>query len=182
MSLLSYDQLVILIAQGVIDAPIENVNAASIDLTLDDEIMFESSYQESTHPVDLSKRESIHLERHLMSEDGYVISPGAFILASTREVFNLPKFISCEYKLKSSMARNALEHCNAGWADAGFNNSKLTLELKNFSQYQSLRIRPGMPIGQMVFFLHSLVPDHASYANKGRYNGQQSVTASKGIV
>jgi len=42
-------------------------------------------------------------------------------------------------------------------------------------------LEPGMLIGQVVFFRHKKVPKHASYAQKGRYNGQTEVTASKGI-
>lgn len=49
------------------------------------------------------------------------------------------------------------------------------------THYHMLRIRPGMPIGQMVFFKHLPVPDHASYAARGQYNNQNEVTASKGI-
>ena len=179
--LLSYTELLDLIAQGVIDAPIENVNAASIDLTLDSKILFEQDRTLWGKPIDLANKESIETYAHEMSKDGYVLLPGAFILASTRETFNLPDYISAEYKLKSSMARNGLEHLNAGWADAGWHGSKLTLELKNMTQNHILRIRPNMPIGQMVFFRHQSVPKHASYATKGRYNGQSEVTASKGI-
>ncbi|MEY3760178.1 MAG: Cronobacter phage vB CsaP, partial [Pseudomonadota bacterium] len=112
---------------------------------------------------------------------GYTIRPDEFILASSDEFFNLPNDISCEYKLKSSMARNALDHLNAGWADATWNGSRLTLELKNVSRFHKLIIETGMAIGQMVFFRHAPVPHEQSYAVRGQYNKQQSVTESKGI-
>lgn len=188
MSLLSYLELVELIEQGVIDADPANVNAASIDLTLDNVLMIEV---EEKKIVDLLAKENISMGPFDMStafweeeEAGaynYCLSPGEFVLASSREVFNLPNNISAEYKLKSSMARNGLEHLNAGWCDAGWHGSKLTLELKNMTQDHTLILRPGMKIGQVVFFKHTPVPDHASYATKGRYNGQQAVTVSKGI-
>ena len=179
--LLSFLDLCELIEQNIIDAPIENVNAASIDLTLDSKILFEQERSTWCKPIDLANKESIDTHAHEMTDDGYILMPGAFILASTRETFNLPDDISAEYKLKSSMARNGLEHLHAGWADAGFHGAKLTLELKNMTEHHVLRIRPNMPIGQMVFFRHQSVPKHASYATKGRYNGQTEVTASKGI-
>jgi deoxycytidine triphosphate deaminase len=68
----------------------------------------------------------------------------------------------------------------AGWCDPGWNNSKLTLELKNVSQYHTLIIKPGMKIGQMVFWLCDTIPEENSYAVKGQYNKQQTVTGSKG--
>jgi len=178
--LLSHNELLKLIEDGVISASPENINAASIDLTLDDTILLEEPLRFSS-VIDLKGKENIGTKEFNLSEQGYIISPGEFILASTKEVFNLPNNISAEYKLKSSMARNGLDHANAGWADAGFNNSKLTLEFKNISKKHSLIIKAGMKCGQMVFFRHEPVPDHASYATKGHYNNQTMVTASKGV-
>jgi dCTP deaminase len=182
MSLLSYNELVELVEAGVIDAPIENINAASIDLTLCKNIMRQNNYLSFTHRViDLANKENIELQEIEMDESGYVIEPGEFFLASTVEWFDLSKHddVSAEYKLKSSMARNGLSHLLAGFADSGWSGN-LTLEFHNVSN-QPLLIRPGMKCGQMLFFRHAPVPQHASYANKGQYNGQQGVTASKGI-
>lgn len=179
MSLLSYTQLVELIEQGVIDAPIDNVNAASIDLTLGDEIMIHNEYVAGI--VDLSAKQNIQLSKYTMPESGYVLAPGEFILATTRELFDFTKRndVSAEYKLKSSMARNGLFHALAGWMDSGWSGN-LTLEFHNVSQ-QRLRIRAGMKCGQAIFMKHAPVPDHASYAVKGQYNQQSGVQASKGI-
>lgn len=188
--LLSYTELLDLIEQGVINAPIENVNAASIDLTLDDVLLVERTERDESTLVDLANKQSISVDEYNMADvdkddpddvPSYFLGPGEFVLASSREVFNLPNNISAEYKLKSSMARNGLEHLNAGWCDAGWHGSKLTLELKNMTRDHTLILRPGMKIGQVVFYKHAPVPDHASYATKGRYNGQTEVTASKGI-
>jgi dCTP deaminase len=180
MSVLSYDELVELVRQGVITADVENINAASIDITLDNLILLES---EPTFHMDvkLAKKENIETVPYQMDERGYGIQPDEFVLASSREVFNLPNDISAEYKLKSSMARNGLEHLNAGWCDAGWNGSKLTLEFKNVTRFHELIIEPNMKCGQVIFYRHKKVPDFASYAAKGRYNNQSEVTASKGV-
>ena len=180
-ALLSHNELVGLIGGGIITADPANVNAASIDLTLGDYIMVEPKNPKFDSTVNLAKKENIKWERILMGPDGYILAPGEAILAETREVFNLPDNISGEYKLKSSQARNALDHANAGWADAGWNGSVLTLEFKNNSRYHDLIIEPGMKCGQMVFFRHEPVPEYASYANRGQYNGDKTVSASKGI-
>jgi len=67
-----------------------------------------------------------------------------------------------------------VHNCDAGW-----NGSKLTLELCNLSRFHSIRIRPGDAIGQMVFFRHTEVPEDRSYAARGRYNGDTTVSAIK---
>lgn len=185
--LLSYNRLVKLIEDGVINAPIENVNASSIDITLGDEILVESkvlAINGGKDFVKLYEKENISFNSVPLGEDHliYFLNPDDFILATSNEIFNLPNNISCEYKLKSSMARNGLEHLTAGWCDAGWNGSKLTLEFKNMTKYHTLLLKPGMKIGQMVFFEHEPVPDHASYAAKGRYNNQTTTTAGKGIL
>lgn len=76
------------------------------------------------------------------------------------------------------MGRTFLGHMMAGWCDAGWNGSVLTLELKNETQYHEIEIPVGVRIGQMIFFPHDAVPDEASYATRGRYNGD---TETKGV-
>ena len=56
MSLISYNGLIKLIEQGIIDAPFENVNGASIDITLDEGFMIES--KTNTNPVKLKNKET----------------------------------------------------------------------------------------------------------------------------
>lgn len=180
MSLLSYTELCELVEQGVINAHPSQINGSSIDLTLDDAIRIETS-ESSKLTIDLSIKENIATTHYMIPTCGYILQPNEFILASSFETFNLPHNISCEYKLKSSMARNGLEHLNAGWCDAGWTNSKLTLELKNVTRYHKLLIKTGMPIGQVIFFKHENVPVDKSYSIRGQYNNQTEVTESKGI-
>ena len=175
--LLSHNELVQLVADGVIGpVDLKDINAASIDIHLGDTILWEDK---QPGVVDFSKREPVAFNEYAMDENGYLLEPGAFILAQSREVFNLPNWLSAEYKLKSSMARIGLEHMNAGWCDAGWNGSVLTLELKNMCENHSIIIRPGDAIGQMIFFRHDPVTQEASYASRGRYNGDKAVSGIK---
>ncbi len=112
-------------------------------------------------------------------KEEYHLSPSQFALAETLETFHLPDYISCEFRLKSSIARMGLGHALAVWIDPGFNNSVLTLELKNYRQQASIRLYPGMKIGQIIFHRHFHC--ETSYRVKGRYNGDRQVTASKGV-
>ncbi len=181
MSLLSYTNLLGLVEEGVIDAPVENINGASIDITLGDKILVEVDHDNAYGMVDLASKETPHMKEIDISSGSYHLQPGEFVLATSNETFNLPNDVACEYKLKSSLARSGLQHMLAGWCDPGWNNSKLTLELKNVLNHNMLVLRPGMKIGQMVFFECEPVPEGQDYSAKGQYNNQESVTASKGV-
>lgn len=179
--LLSHYELLGLVSRGVIH-PVDKmaVNSASIDIHLGDTLLLEEEpFGHFESIIDYRKRTPLNMFTHTMDEDGYVLEPGEFVLAQSVEVFNLPNDISAEYKLKSSMARIGLEHMNAGWCDAGWHGSVLTLELKNMSRYHAIRIRPGDAIGQMIFFRHLPVGESASYASRGRYNNDTQVSGIK---
>lgn len=179
MSLLSYNQLCRLIDAGVIEnAKHDNINSASIDLVLGSKIMVE---KQEDRVINMLDKDAGHLELIEMTDTGYVVPPGGVLLAETMEIFHLPDNISGEYKLKSTMARNFFNHLNAGWADAGWHGSVLTLEFVNHMRHHSVFIKPGMKCGQMIFFGHEAVPGDKSYAVRGQYNGDKSVTAGKGL-
>jgi len=180
MSLISYTQLLHLVQSGVINANPEYINGASIDITIGDRILVEENTMRGS-VIDLKEKESLNMKRETIPPEGYLLFPGQFILASSAETFNLPNWVAAEYKLKSSLARSGLQHLMAGWCDPGWNNSKLTLELTNVTQHHSLLIKPGMKIGQIVFFACEPVPSDQSYAVKGQYNSQETVTANKGV-
>lgn len=166
--LLNCDEIARLLDQGVVKGGrADAINAASLDVHLGAKVLVELP---TTHTLDYRAREHLVTREVVLPEGGYVLYPGEFILAHTEEVFHLPDWCSAEYKLKSSMARIGLEHMNAGWCDAGWHGSSLTLELKNLSQHHAIRLRPGDAIGQMIFFQHDAVPLERSYATRGRYN------------
>lgn len=180
MSLLSYSELVELVVSGVITAPLENINGASIDITLDNIIHIESDPRFNAI-VCLMSKENIETHEFIMKDAGYQLMPGEFILGASREIFNLHDNIVAEYVLKSSLARNGLNHMLAGYCDPTWHSSKLTLELKNETRNHYLTIKPGMKIGQMKFFRVNSVPEKQSYSVRGQYNNQSVVTPSKGV-
>jgi dCTP deaminase len=180
MSLLSHNELLGLIDLGVINVKPDRVKGSSIDVTLDNIIRIEDDPKFNA-VIDLRGKENIETREVVMTDEfGYQIVPSEFVLASIAETLKLPNDMSAEFRLKSSAARNGLEQLNACWIDPGF-NGKITLELINVTRKHRLTIKPGMPIGQITFRRHALVPDHASYAANGQYQGQDKVTASRGI-
>ena len=179
MSLLSYTELCELVEQGVItDVDPKAINAASIDVRLGTGIVIEEYNDHRNRPVDILKRE-VFPSRKVEIESYYDLQPNEFILAHTMEQFNLPENICAEFKLKSSGARTGLENALATWCDCGWSGSVLTLELKNFLRYHSLRLTPGMYVGQMIFYRVTDVPKERSYATIGRYNNDSSVQQVK---
>jgi dCTP deaminase len=180
--LLSYTELVELIEQGVIDAPVEHVNGVSIDVTLDNIVMIENQGLSSckTWAKDFDDMLPLDINEH--NEAGeYWLKPDEFILASTVEEFNLPSDIACFFFLKSTLARHGLEHLHAGLCDPHWHSSKLTLELKNSKRFQQLGLKTGQKIGQIAFMRVTDVPFDMGYAVRGQYNNQIAVQCSKGI-
>jgi len=146
------------------------VNPASIDVLLGDRLMVEVEYRHELEILGIA---------HYTQADPYWLAPGEFCLAETREIFNLPDFLVGVFFLKSSRAREGLEHSHAGLADPGWYGSRLTMELTNARRYHSIAMWPGMKIGQMVFQKMDGIPAR-TYAVTGRYNMDEAVTASKG--
>lgn len=180
--MLSYLQLVELVDRGVI-TPVDHasINASSIDIHLGDEIIVEQEV-EGYSVVDPKMRTNFPQRRLSLSRDlggSYDMQPGEFILAHSVEVFNLPANISAEFRLKSSGARSGLNNLFACHCDAGWHGSTLTLELHNTLRFTNLRLTAGMPIGQMLFHMHHPVPKDRSYAARGRYNRDASVSGVK---
>lgn len=175
---MSSEELQILVNEGVVKNVKEDcINAASIDITLGARLLIESRDKEEP-VVHLANRMPLHTHE-VDCANGYMLRPGEFILAHSEQEFNLPNDISAEYKLKSSMARIGINHALAGWCDAGWHGSVLTLELMNVTRHHHIVIKKGDRIGQMIFFRHQEVLPSQSYAARGRYNGDLTVKGMK---
>lgn len=175
--LLSHDEIIELIRKGIIENADEDcVNSSSLDIHLGPELLVES--YPFVPNVSLARRESLTMTSIKIAHY-FKLIPGDFVLAHSREIFHLPNNISAEYKLKSSMARIGLEHLNAGWCDAGWNGSVLTLELKNMTRLHNILLEKDVKIGQVIFFKHTPVPQNKSYSVRGHYNGDKSVSGAK---
>ncbi|CAH9016268.1 deoxycytidine triphosphate deaminase [Vibrio phage 150E35-1] len=186
MGLISYEDLDKLCGAGLMTTsdggsiPWQQIQPASIDVTLARTIKLECSCSVDNPIIDIMKKESPNFTTKVM-DDGHIMNPNDFILASTREIFNLPDWIAAEYRLNSSLGRVGLQHMLAAFADPGFNDATLTLELHNTLSQHDLLIREGMKIGQMIFHRVKRVPKERSYASIGQYNGQKLVQESLGL-
>lgn len=146
------------------------INPASLDVRLGSTLLIESVEDKQFVPIDISRS---------TATDPYMLVPGQFVLGSTVEKFFLPDDVAAQFMLKSSRAREGLEHLLAGYCDPGWRGSVLTLELHNSRQLHRVGVWSGMLIGQMVF--HQLSePVERSYTLTGRYNDDSDVTPSRG--
>lgn len=146
------------------------VNPASLDVRLGDTLLIESAESPELIPYSLA---------HHSQAKPYMQRRGQFVLGQTMERFNIPKDIAAQFLLKSSRAREGLNHLLAGFIDPGFHGSVLTLELHNVRQLHPVALWPGMRIGQIVFHRMSAEPQ-ACYAQTGRYNNDTTVQGSRG--
>ena len=154
----------------VIDYDDDLINPASLDVRLGDTLLIESVESPALVPYPLHQH---------MEDDPYLMVPGQFALAETIETFKLPDDLAAQFMLKSSRAREGLEHLMAGYCDPGWHGSKLTMELHNSRQLHPVPLWPGMKIGQMVFHTMSAAPQR-NYAVTGRYNNHATVHESLG--
>ena len=105
------------------------------------------------------------------------IRPGERILAHTHEFFGIIPPGACEVKSRSSWGRNGVAVCfDAGWIDPGYIN-RLTLEIYNLNQRETMLLPVGERIAQIIF--HHTGPVEGNYGegrNKGFSGKYQSGT------
>jgi len=96
------------------------------------------------------------------------LKPGERILAHTHEFFGIKPPGAYELKSRSSWGRNGIAVCfDAGWVDPGYIN-RLTLEIFNLNQRETVLLPVGERIGQAIF--HETGPVEGSYG-AGRDDG-----------
>ena len=154
----------------------DQIQGSSIDVRLGRVVMSEVA---GDHHIVLRNRDQMKMKTVDITDNGYDLAPGEFILAHTEETFFMPDWLSATFHLKSSSARSALGHLLAVHIDPGFNNSSLTLEIHNVSRYHTVELNRFDAIGQIIFWKHSQVPPEASYRARGHYNNDPIVSGVK---
>jgi dCTP deaminase len=145
------------------------VNPASLDVRLGLELLVEVEEYPTLIPIDIAGH---------TAANPFYLRPGEFVLGCTIETFYLPHNVAGQFALKSTRARQGLEHLMAGYCDPGWSGSKLTLELQNARQHHPVALWPEMRIGQIVF--HRMSQDPArDYSLVGHYNHDVSVQSAK---
>jgi len=147
----------------------ELVNPARLDVRLGENLLVELPTTASLVPYSIAGH---------TKEKPFMLQPHEFVLAETMEEFSFPDCVAGQLALKSSRAREGIEHLLAGYIDPGY-KGRLTLELQNARSMHAVPLWPGMRIAQIVFHRMSMLPGK-SYSVTGRYQGDTAVQASKG--
>ena len=121
----------------------KNINPTSYDLTLDSPVFLQVYHGEVINQRGVIIGDTITLDDGTRLPNHF--ARGDCLLASTDEVLRLPPFVRMQGMLKSSLAREGLNHRTALYIDPGF-KGPLTLELE-FSLPGKLV--PGKPILQV---------------------------------
>lgn len=111
--------------------------------------------------------------------DPFILEPGAFAIASTKEILKLPADILGRLEGKSSLARlGILVHSTAARFDPGWNGAPV-LELGNLGPKPAI-LYCGMPICAFTFEkLSSPVKMTYAGSRSDRYSGSKTVVASR---
>lgn len=95
------------------------------------------------------------------------LKPGERILAHTHEFFGIKPPGAITIHSRSSWGRNGIAVCfDAGWVDPGYIN-RLTLEIYNLNQHETILLPVGERIAQAIF--HHTGPVEGNYGS-GRDN------------
>lgn len=158
------------------------VQPASIDVRID---RYFRLFNNHKYPVIDPSEEQPELTQlvEVDPDEGFILHPGEFVLASTFEQVTLPDDVSARLEGKSSLGRlGLLTHSTAGFIDPGF-SGHITLELSNMATLP-IRLWPGMKIGQLCFFKMTSAAErpYGVGATHSRYLGQKGPTASRSFM
>lgn len=148
------------------------IGPASIDLILSNHF-HRFSDTNMLDPIDPKQDNSMDGREEFIKDGGFfLLQPGGFALASTRERFVFPSHLGGRLEGKSSLGRLGLmTHVTAGFFDPGFEGWP-TLELVNLRK-RSIRLYPGMPIAQMsIFSMVSATETPYGSKKNSKYAGQ----------
>lgn len=100
------------------------------------------------------------------------LKPGERILAHTHEFFGIKPPGAYQVKARSSWGRNGVAVCfDAGWVDPGYIN-RLTLEIYNLNQHETILLPVGERIAQAVFLETGEVLGNYGEGRNGGFSGK----------
>jgi dCTP deaminase len=119
--------------------------------------------------------------KHVLDDGAaYALAPGEFILTTTREAVYVPNGYAARVEGRSSWGRKGLlVHATAGFVDPGFRGT-ITLELKNLTQTETLRLPVGERLCQITY-LRCVSRSERPYGSPdlgSHYQGQSGATPS----
>jgi dCTP deaminase len=158
----------------------EQLQPASLDIRLGNEFReFVYKVNDATGIIHFDDDISDEMEKTVIDDNGtYLIHPGDFVLAETKEHFEIPDDVVGRVTGRSSIGRLGITvHQTAGLFDPGFEGTGV-LELANVSN-RPIALEPGMRIAQMTFEeldYHSEIPYNST---RNKYQNQDGAVPSR---
>ncbi|MFQ5452490.1 MAG: dCTP deaminase, partial [Candidatus Paceibacterota bacterium] len=155
------------------------LSACTVDLRLGSEFEVFEHTKLSYFDIKKPQKEKITKKIRVKHKEPFIIHPGEFALAATREWMELPDDIAVRLEGRSSIGRlGIVVHSTAALFHPGFKGN-LVLELGNHSRIP-VALYPGMRICAVSFERLSTPAKVPYYKQKGaKYSGQKGVSASK---
>ena len=128
------------------------IQPASVDLRLAEEfVVFHPAKVAFLDPHDPSTLTRATERVRVEHDQGIIVNPGEFVLASTIERVRIPRDLVGVVDGRSSIGRLAIVvHATAGFIDPGF-EGQITLELSNLGRIP-VKLYPGTRVAQIVLY------------------------------
>lgn len=149
----------------------DQISQNSVDLSLGEYVFLDTdspscpkAYKKTYQKIK-AKNNKIYYKIKMYQDIDFILFPGMFVLAYSHEWFGTkPKTnLAWQFLLKSTAARNGLDHNLAGFVETGY-FSPLCFELHS---HTPINLRFGDLIGQAV--LHTTTDNSVDYSKKGSY-------------
>lgn len=159
----------------------DQISQNSIDLSLGEYVFLDANspfcpeaYKKICQKIK-AKNNKFYYKIKIYQDTDFILLPGMFILAYSHEWFGTkPKTnLAWQFLLKSTAARNGLDHNLAGFVETGY-FSPLCFELYS---HTPINLRFGDLIGQAV--LHTTTDDSVDYSIKGSYQTTNNLETLK---
>ena len=136
---------------------------------------FSGPHQAITHQ-DWCAQNGVQLLKGIPADHPVIpLRPGERILAHTHEFFGIKPPGAYELKSRSSWGRNGIAVCfDAGWVDPGYIN-RLTLEIFNLNQKETVLLPVGERIGQAIFHETGEVEGNYGEGRDSGFSGKYQV-------
>jgi dCTP deaminase len=164
--------------------PIEDVDQqvqpCSVDFRLGNQFLeFNHVNIPCIHPVEGVSLDGYVSETVIEDDSEFILHPGDFVLATTKETVDIPADLVGHVEGRSSLGRlGIIVHSTAGLADPGY-TGEITLELSNLGS-APVALSPGMRISQITFTELSSPADRPYGEERGsKYQGQTGPAASR---
>jgi len=140
------------------------LNPASYTLSLGSRLLIPKPGK----PLNADKPDVVY-EEVTIGTKGYVVQPGAFLLASVAERLTVSTHLAARLDARTSLARLGLNVLQGSThIEPGQHDSHETLEINNIGP-SPVRLRPGMKIVKVVF---ERLDTPASHGYAGKYAAQ----------